>query len=156
MVGWPGVLLSGELGDLTEDVRRLFQELGHGSASRAAAAGDCLPPLDVLETDETLQILMDLPGVPASAIRVLLKGGVVLIAGEKWADSPGVGAGGYHLVERGSGRFARAVRIAGAFDGARVRATLAGGELRITLPKLADRRGRGIDIAISSGQAPPA
>ena len=101
MVGWPGVLLSGELGDLTEDVRRLFQELGHVSTGRGTAAGDCLPPLDVLETDENLQILMDLPGVPAAGIRVLIKGSVVLIAGEKWADAPGPGAGGYHLVECG-------------------------------------------------------
>jgi HSP20 family protein len=151
MVGWPGVLLSGELGDLTEDVRRLFQELGHTSVGRATAAGDCLPPLDVLETDDSLQILMDLPGVPAASVRVLIKGSVVLIAGEKWADSPGPGAGGYHLVERGSGRFARAVRVTGAFDGSRVHATLAGGELRITLPKLADRRGRGIDVPVTTG-----
>ncbi len=118
-MGWPGVLLSGELGDLTEDVRRLFQELGHASAGRATAAGDCLPPLDVLETDETLQILMDLPGVPATGVRVLIKGSVVLVAGEKWADSPGPGAGGYHLVERGSGRFARAVRADAAPSTAR-------------------------------------
>ena len=153
MVGWPGVLLSGELGDLTEDVRRLFQELGH--AGRGAAAGDCLPPLDVLETDETLQILMDLPGVPASGVRVLIKGSVVLIAGEKWADSPGAGAGGYHLVERGSGRFARAVRVTSAFDGSKVRATLAGGELRITLPKLSDRRGRAIEVPVLGGSITP-
>jgi HSP20 family protein len=155
MVGWPGVLLSGELGDLTEDVRRLFQELGHASLGRGAAVGDCVPPLDVLETDDSLQILIDLPGVPANGIRVLIKGNVVLIAGEKWADSPGAGAGGYHLVERGSGRFARAVRLAGAFDGSRVRATLAGGELRITLPKLADRRGRAIDVPVAAGSVTP-
>jgi len=155
MVGWPGVLLSGELGDLTEDVRRLFQELGHGSAGRGAAAGDCVPPLDVLETDEILQILMDLPGVLANAVRVLIKGNVVLVAGEKWADSPGAGAGGYHLVERGSGRFARAVRVNGAFDGSKVRATLAGGELRITLPKLSDRRGRAIDVPVTGGSLTP-
>jgi HSP20 family protein len=155
MVGWPSVLLSGELGDLTEDVRRLFQELGSQSVGRGTAAGDCVPALDVLETDESLQILMDLPGVPPNAVRVLIKGGVVLIAGEKWADSPGPGAGGYHLVERGSGRFARAVRVTGAFDGSRVRATLAGGELRVTLPKLTDRRGRGIEVPVTGGSVTP-
>ena len=155
MVGWPGVLLSGELGDLTEDVRRLFQELGHASTGRGAAAGDCVPPLDVLETDETLQILLDLPGVPANGVRVLIKGNVVLVAGEKWADAPGSGAGGYHLVERGSGRFARAVRVTGAFDGSKVRATLSGGELRITLQKLSDRRGRAIEVPVTGGSPTP-
>jgi HSP20 family protein len=150
MVGWPSVLISGELGDLAEDVRRLFQELGQGSARASAAVGDCVPPLDVLETDDAVEVLMDLPGVPASAVKVLLKGNVVLVVGEKWAGSPGVGAGGYHLVERGSGRFARAVRVTGAFDGSRVSATLADGELRVTLPKLAERRGRGVQIPIKA------
>jgi HSP20 family protein len=98
---------------------------------------------------------LDLPGVPANGVRVLIKGNVVLVAGEKWADAPASGAGGYHLVERGSGRFARAVRVTGAFDGSKVRATLSGGELRITLPKLSDRRGRAIEVPVTGGSPTP-
>jgi len=150
MVGWPSVMLSGELGDLADDAQRLFQELGHASARASAAVGDCVPPLDVLETDEAVQVLMDLPGVPVASVKILLKGDVVLVVGEKWAGSPGVGAGGYHLVERGSGRFARAVRVAGAFDGSRVSAALVHGELRVTLPKLAERRGHGVQVPIKA------
>lgn len=149
MAAWPSVLHSAELGDLTEDARRLLQELG-GAAGGRAAAGDCVPPLDVIETDEAVEILLDVPGVTASSLRVLMKGSVVLIAGEKWVAGPGPGTGGYHLVERGSGRFARAVRVSGAFEGSRVRATLSDGELRITLPKLADRRGTGLVVPIES------
>jgi HSP20 family protein len=155
MVGWPSVLLTAELGDLAEDVRRLFLELSRGGPARAAAAGDVQPPLDVLETDDAVRILMDVPGVTAEAVKVLLKGDVVLIAGEKWADAPGVGAGGHHLVERGSGRFARAVRISGAFNGAAVTAVLVNGELAITLPKVTDRRGRGREIPVTAPNAMP-
>lgn len=150
MTAWPSVLHSAELGDLTDDVRRLLQELG-AAGGRGMAVGDCVPPLDVIETDEAVEILVDLPGVPASAIRVLLKGSVVLVVGEKRVVGPGPGTGGYHLVERGSGRFARAVRLTGAFDGGRVRAGLADGELRVTLPKLPDRRGTGQLIPVDSG-----
>lgn len=149
MAGWPSVLFSAELGDLTDEVRRLFQELDHEHPGRATAAGDCLPPLDVLETEESVQILMDVPGVAPTSIRVLLKGDVVLIAGEKWAACPDAGAGGYHLVERGSGRFARVVRLSGAFDGARIEARLVDGELRVTLPKLSDRRGRAVVVPVT-------
>jgi HSP20 family protein len=154
MAVWPSLLLSAELGDLTDDVRRLFAELeqeGH-----PVAPGDCLPPLDVLETDSTIQVLMDLPGVPPTAVRVLLKSNVVVIAGGKWATSPGAASGGYHLVERGSGRFARAVRISSAIDGGRVTATLTSGELRITLPKVEERRGRGFPVAVTSSGEPRA
>jgi HSP20 family protein len=150
MTAWPSVLHEAELGDLTEDVRRLLQELGASSGGRSTAAGDCVPQLDVIETDEAVEILMDVPGVPASSLRVLVKGAVVLIAGEKWVTGPGPGTGGYHLVERGSGRFARAVRVSGAFEGSRVRATLTDGELRITVPKLTDRRGAGLIVPIET------
>ncbi len=148
MTAWPSVLHSAELGDLADDVRRLLQELGSAAGGRSTAAGDCVPPLDVIETDEAVEVLLDIPGVAASSLRVLLKGSVVLIAGEKWVAGPGAGSGGYHLVERGSGRFARAVRVSGAFDGSRVRAALANGELRITLPKLSDRRGGSVVVPI--------
>ena len=153
ITAWPSVLHTAELGDLADDVRRLLQELGAATSGRSAAAGDCVPPLDVIETDEAVEILMDVPGVPASSLRVLLKGSVVLIVGEKWVKGPGPGTGGYHQVERASGRFARAVRLTGAFDGSRVRSSLSDGELRVTLPKLADRRGAGTLIPIASGPA---
>lgn len=150
MTAWPSVLHSAELGDLTEDVRRLLQELGASPGGRTTAAGDCVPPLDVIESDESVEILMDVPGVPASSLRVIIKGSVVLIAGQKWVAGPGPGTGGYHLVERGSGRFARAVRVSGAFEGSRVRAVVTAGELRITLPKLADRRGNGLVVPVEA------
>ena len=73
MASWPSVLISQDLGDLSEDVRRLFQELErYGGHSSAVLAGQCTPPLDVLETDEAVEIVMDVPGVTPHAVRVLL------------------------------------------------------------------------------------
>jgi HSP20 family protein len=150
MAGWPAVLMTPELGDLTDDVRRLFQELDRdGGRQSSAIAGQCTPALDVLETDETIEIVMDLPGVPSGAVRVLLKGDVVVVAGEKLPLSPHAG-GDYHLVERGSGRFARAVRVASAFDGGKAAASLANGELHILLPKIHDRRGHARVLTIGN------
>jgi HSP20 family protein len=148
MPAWPSVIHSAELGDLADDVRRLWQELA-GPGPRGHVAGDCQPPLDVIETDDAVEVLLDVPGVAPESVRVLLKGPVVLIAGEKWVQGPAAGAGGYHLVERASGRFARAVRVAGAFDGASVRATISEGELRIRLPKLVDRRGQATAVPVT-------
>lgn len=56
-------------------------------------------------------------------------------------------------VERGFGRFARTVRIAPACDPANARATLSNGELRISVPKIADRRGTTIQIPVKTGGA---
>jgi HSP20 family protein len=150
MASWPSVLIAQELGDLADDVRRLFQELERfGGQSSSVLAGQCTPPLDVLETDEAVEIVVDVPGVAPHAIRVLLKGDVVVVAGEKVPAGPHA-AGDYHLVERGSGRFARAIRVSAAVDGSRAVASLVRGELRVILPKIHDRRGQARPLPITT------
>ena len=157
MPAWSHGPIGPEASDLSDDVRRIFQDLERQAGRPATAAvGQCTPPLDVLETDETVEIVVDLPGIDPASMRVVLKGGLVVVAGEKRSAPPaGTGAGDFHLVERGFGRFARAVRVASAFDGGRVTATLADGELRIVLPRIHDRRGQPRQVAIETRPADP-
>ena len=54
----------------------------------------------------------------------------------------------FHLAERSYGRFARAVRLSGAVNGARAEAVVTGGQLRVVLPRLEDRRGQIFRIAV--------
>jgi len=54
----------------------------------------------------------------------------------------------FHLAERSFGRFARAVKLSGAFDAGKAEAALTAGELRITLPRFDERRGRKIRVPI--------
>ena len=142
------VVLPSEVGDFADEVRQVFAELGR-SYGLDTLAGECTPPVDVYETDASMEISMDLPGVEAGAVRIVAKGGTILIAGEK-AARRGRGDSSFHLVERGFGRFARIVRLSTACDAGEARASLVNGELRITLPKIADRRGRAIRIQCSS------
>jgi HSP20 family protein len=143
------VVLPSEVGEFSDEVRRIFAELARDYGADALA-GECSPPLDVFETDDALEISMDLPGVDPGAVHVVVKGQTILIAGQK-APRRGRGESSFHLVERGFGRFARTIRLAAACDTARARARLSEGELRVTLPKIADRRGRPIKIAVTDG-----
>lgn len=141
---------SGETSDLADDIRELFEDLArHLKQEQRAYSGECHPSLDVLETDSAVEIVIDVSGVPHNALRVLFRGGVLIIAGEK-APVRTEGQQTFHLVEREFGRFARAVRLTGAFDVQRSRATLRNGELTIVLPKLEDRRNSSHRIPISS------
>jgi HSP20 family protein len=147
------VVLPLEVGDFSADLGQIFRELER-SLGQEPLSGECSPALDVYESDTALEVAMDLPGVDPRAVRVLVKGGVMLIAGEK-PPKRGRGDSSFHLVERGFGRFARTVRLTVACDVAHARATLSAGELRVTFPKIAERRGRSISIEIS-GDRPTA
>ena len=136
-----------EIGDFAAEVRQVFLELGRAFGSESLA-GECAPPFDVYETDDTLEITVDLPGVDSAAVRVIGKGDSVLIAGEK-AARRARRESSFHLVERGYGRFARVVRLGRACDTSNARATLLHGELRVSIPKIAERRGKAIQIAIT-------
>lgn len=142
---------SGEARELADDVRELFEDLASQLPhEHRAYSGECHPTLDVLETDEAVEVVVDVSGIPANALRVLFRAGVLLIAGEK-APPRTTGDHTFHLVERQFGRFARAVRLAGAFDVAAARASVDDGELTIVLPKLVDRRDQSHRIGVATG-----
>ncbi len=145
------ILLSSEVREFTDEIARLFEELDRDAGGRRNPAGHCTPARDVQETADALEVVVDLPGVTADRVRVLLKSGVLVIVGEKSSPYPGGRADTtFHLVERGFGRFARAVRLVGAFDGGRARAVLEDGELRVVVPRIDDRRGQEILVPITT------
>lgn len=126
--------------DLADDARRLLTELDRDVPGASTLTAECRPPLDVLETATALEIVVDVPGVRAESLRVAIRRSTLLIVGAKLSPPADFDVR-YHLAERSYGRFARAVRLAGAIDATRARATAAGGELRVVLPRLDDRRG---------------
>ena len=136
-----------EIGDFTAEIRQIFLELGRTFGSESLA-GECAPAVDVYETDDSLEITMDLPGVDPAAVRVIGKGDSVLIAGEK-AARRARRESSFHLVERDYGRFARVVRLGRPCNTSKARATLGNGELRVSVPKIVERRSRAIQIDVN-------
>jgi HSP20 family protein len=106
-----------------------------------------VPPMDVIERPEGIEIILDLAGA-RGAVKVTVKGGMLVIAGEKRQPGPCARGAAFHVAERTFGAFVRAVPLRMAFDTAGIKATLANGELRIIVPRIEDRRGREIDIPI--------
>jgi HSP20 family protein len=149
------LLPSSEAAELADDIRLLFDDIARSRPrEQRPISGECRPALDVRETDDVLEITVDVAGIPRESLRVLFRSGVVLVVGEK---PPSITVGGqtYHLVEREFGRFARAVRVAGAFNIPKAHATLHDGELIIVLPKLVDRRGAPHPIRIDGPATAP-
>lgn len=130
-----GMLSFPEAAELADEVRRLFEDLQQ--AHDATPGGLYAPPMDVIERDDAIEVVMDLAGVSPEDVRVLFKNNTLLIAGCKWpVAGPNARATAFHLVERSFGRFARAVRVTTTLDLAQARATMIEGELRVQLPRL--------------------
>jgi HSP20 family protein len=142
------IAIPSEIGDFADEIRRTFLELGRVFGAESLA-GECSPPIDVYETDEALEVVVDVPGVDPTAVRVLAKGDSLLVVGDK-APRRARSESSFHLVERGYGRFARVIRLGRSCDPANAHGRIVNGELQITVPKIGDRRGRAIQIQIES------
>ena len=78
---------SAESRDLADDIQELFADLASTlKHEHRAFTGECTPAVDVRETAETLEIVVDVPGVPAQAIRVLFRSDVLLVAVTGWGQ----------------------------------------------------------------------
>ena len=135
--------------EMNDDLRHLV-DLLEADMQASGIAGEFAPPFDVIEAGNAVEIVMDLPGVDRDSLQVVFSRGMVLIAGSKRPSVCRHADAAFHLAERSFGRFARGVRIAGAVDAGRAKATLVAGELRIVLPRLSERRGAQITIPVES------
>ena len=126
----------------------MLLELERAVPGAAVTTGECRPSLDVVDTATAVEIVMDVPGVPANALRVSVRHNTVLVVGAKVAPSTPAEAR-FHVAERSSGRFARGVRLTGSVDASRARAYVEAGLLRVVLPRVENRRGQAIQIPVT-------
>ena len=131
-----------------EDEARYRQWLEETSGP--GAAGECTPSMDVVETSGGIVLVLDLPGVPASALTIGFSQGTLFVAGRKSPRTCAHAQAAFHLAERSFGRFVRAIRLTGAFDANKATATLSAGELRVVLPRIEERRGLDIRIPVNT------
>lgn len=135
--------------DMPDDLRRILNLLDEG-AQEGGPAGECAPPCDVVETAGAIELVMDLPGVALDSLKIVFVRNTLVVAGQKLPAACEHRHAAFHLAERTFGRFARAVRVTGAFDAGAARGRLSAGELRVVLPRIQERRGGEVRIAIQA------
>jgi HSP20 family protein len=144
---------------MDDTVARIFFDRRDLEAFRSLGEAETVeyrPPVDVIATAASVEVVADLPGVPAESIRVTFTAGTLVIAGRKRAPRCAHREAAFHLAERTFGQFACVVRCEVAVDAGRARATLASGELRIVLPRIDERRGCEIPITVEPPTGPAA
>ncbi len=144
-----------ELDTLQSDVNRLFDSFfgRRGDAPGAAQARRrWIPAMDLVETDDSLVLRADLPGLEREDVEVEVKDGVLTVSGERRAEHEGKREG-YHRVERSFGHFSRSLELPKGVDPSAVSAEFERGVLEVRVPKPAERQPTKIEIGAGNGAA---
>ena len=136
---------------------RLEQELDHLLSELLELAGptsptsDWQPRADILESAAGLRVVVELPGVEAAALELVLEGQELKITGRK-PPTQAVARSRFHCLERGHGSFSRQLRLPRPIDSQRASARLANGLLIVELPRVEERRRRAYRLAVTDEQ----
>lgn len=104
-----------------------------------------VPSLDLAETDEALEVRMDIPGIDAKDFDIQVTGNLLTISGERKEEREEKGKT-YHRVERRAGSFSRSVTLPCLVKEEAVDAQYRNGILTVRLPKTEEAKSRKITV----------
>lgn len=108
-------------------------------------SGRIIPSLDLSETDDAVEVKMDVPGVKPADIDIQINGNLLTISGQRQEEKQEKGRT-FHRVERRSGGFSRTVTLPCTVDEAKVDAQYRDGILRVNMPKTAESKAHKIKV----------
>jgi HSP20 family protein len=105
------------------------------------------PPADVIVSDESVRIEMDVPGLSAENLEIELENDLLTVRGERPFPYQGEEyERTWRHIERGFGRFERSIRVPRGLDPDSVEASLAEGVLSVRIPKPASPQPHRVQI----------
>jgi len=141
------------------DVQTLQRRLGRlldeafqpwpGTQSDNGALTGWVPPVDVLEDKDAVQIMVELPGVKADDVKISLEASVLTIRGEK-RQTAEENTEHVHRYERSYGMFERSFTVPSTVDADHIQASYDLGVLTVRLPKVEKAKPRQITVKVES------
>ena len=123
---------------LQRDINHVFEDFWHkvenGWTGRRDAVGMFGPSTDVTETDKSVDVSIELPGMTQDDIDISLSHDAMTIRGEKKIEHEEKRKGVY-MSERSYGSFYRTVPLPAGVDADKADATFKNGVLTVSLPK---------------------
>jgi HSP20 family protein len=126
----------------------LPQELNQTTEGKGGGGPRLTPRLDVFESDRTIEMTAELPGVAEEDIELNLEGDILTISGEKREQHHGKKV---HFTERSYGTFQRSIQLPFAPDADRLEASSESGVLTIRFPRVEPERSHRIPIGAAQG-----
>lgn len=107
--------------------------------------GALAPTIDVSETDNEVDVKVDLPGMKAEEIDIQVHNNVLTIKGERNEEREEKDRT-FHRIERRSGSFARSITLPSVVDENKVDAQYKDGVLVIRMPKTKEAKAKKIAV----------
>ena len=127
-------------------INDLFDEtFGLSRLGPAATAGVWVPPVDILESNDSYLIRAELPGIKREEFNVEYRDGSLTLSGERKFDEPADGVE-YHRVERVAGKFSRSFYLPQTVQADGIKATYRDGVLEIYAPKTETAKPKQIEV----------
>lgn len=105
------------------------------------------PLTDILETNEGMTLMLEMPGVSADDVDITLEKRVLTIRGKVQATSPEKLQLAY--AEYGEGDFERSFTLSDDFDPQKIGASVSNGVLTVTLPRAVEAQPKKIKVKAS-------
>jgi HSP20 family protein len=131
---------------LQDRMNRLFDTFFREGETPFMAEG-FWPPLDVIDTPETIQVKAEVPGIDPKDIDISIVGNMLTISGQKSKEREEKGKT-WHRRERSVGSFQRTISLPTQVDPKHVEAVDDTGVLTITLPKLEQEKAKHIPVKV--------
>jgi HSP20 family protein len=134
----PLVSLQRDINNVFED---FWRKVENGWNRRSDVVGMFGPSTDVTETDNSVDVSIELPGMTEKDIDISLSSDAMTIRGEKKVEHEEKRKGVY-MSERSYGSFYRTVPLPAGVDADKADATFKNGVLTVSLPKTAEAQAK--------------
>ena len=131
------------LADLQRQMNTVFENFWRGMerpfGSVDLPSGEGAPRSDVVETDDGVEISLELPGMEQKDVEVTLTGDSLTVRGEKKIEKQEKKKG-YYMSERSYGSIYRTIPLPPGVDADKADATFRNGVLTVRLPQTAEAK----------------
>lgn len=138
-----------EMARIQSEINRLFDNLLELGGDEGEGQRSWMPNADISEGEENYIVQVELPGVALEDLTLSVDGGNIIIRGEKKPPIEEGRIARRHVTERGYGRFTRTISINAPINTHRASAVFREGVLKISFPKVNNRRGGEVAIPVS-------
>jgi HSP20 family protein len=132
---------------LQNQLNRLFEPFARMAVGdEDLVSGTWVPPVDVAETQETIVVRAEVPGLKQQDIQIEFENGLLTIRGERALEK--TDAVTWHRVERTYGNFSRSFTLPRTVDPEKITASYREGILEIAVPKREEAKPKQIRIGV--------